>query len=58
MVDVPGLAWAWAWANQVQQSYQGQPFTSISRADLITAKLAARCPLDLEVVRALEAISD
>ncbi|MEM7129309.1 MAG: DUF6036 family nucleotidyltransferase [Chloroflexota bacterium] len=58
MVKVPGVKWDNAWANRTQQIYQDQPFTSISREDLITAKRAAGRPQDLEDVRALEIAAD
>lgn len=55
LVNVPGLAWDDAWANRVSQSYQGQPFYTVSRADLIKAKRAVGRWQDLEDVKALEA---
>lgn len=57
MVQAPGLAWENAWKNRSRQSYQGQQFYVISRADLIVAKRAAGRWQDLEDVKALEATS-
>jgi Nucleotidyl transferase of unknown function (DUF2204) len=55
LVNVPGLAWEVAWANRMVQSYQGQTFYTVSRADLIKAKRAVGRWQDLEDVKALEA---
>lgn len=55
LVNVPGLTWPEAWTNRVAQSYQGQNFYTVSRADLIKAKQAAGRWQDLEDVKALEA---
>ena len=54
-VNVPGIGWEVAWANRVSQSYQGQRFYTVARADLIKAKRAAGRWQDLEDVKALEA---
>ncbi|MEZ4735988.1 MAG: nucleotidyltransferase [Caldilineaceae bacterium] len=58
LVNVPGLIWEEAWANRVPQSYQGQAFYTVSRADLIKAKRAAGRWQDLEDVKALEATAE
>ena len=58
LVNVPGLAWQTAWDNRVVESYQGQEFYLVGRADLIKAKRAAGRPQDLDDVRALEATMD
>lgn len=58
LVNVPGLTWEEAWANRVPQVYQGQPFYTVSRADLIKAKRAAGRWQDLEDVKALAAVAE
>ena len=57
-VNVPGIGWEVAWANRVSQSYQGQRFYTVARADLIKAKRAAGRWQDLEDVKALEATTE
>lgn|GEM_PF-534924 len=58
MVQTPGLVWESAWANRNVQSYQGQTFYALSRADLISAKRAAGRWQDIEDVKALESIEE
>ncbi len=53
LMGIPGVAFEQAWQNRVQIDFNGLPVTFISRADLISAKLAAGRAQDLKDAKSL-----
>ena len=56
--STPGLSFGKAWNNRETMTYQDQDFYVLSKDDLIKAKRAAGCDVDLEDVRLLELDQD